>query len=339
MNRALDFFVIIFFTCAITTFFFLYDVSKTPDFYSYLNWYETSISGSLSNQWVYFKDPAFFVLSNISYDIGLGVNGVIFTLIFTSLFLKVFFVKKFYSGEIFFWVVILYMARLFIIHDFIQYRAGAAVGVSSLFTYFYIKGNKAKAFLLLCIALCIHLSALLMLLILPIKRYLLRHEKQNLLGPIIFLFTILICIVILDPFKPIIEQIMTIPVLQARLSPYLNGQYEVISAPIFNSYIAVKLISYVIFVCWLYKNQSTVTVEKYFFLYILFFISLTGLGLYWFFRINDALSIRFSDFFALYDLIFIASLLQVFNPSGRFIFRFFLTLIVILFAASTSKLL
>jgi len=132
---------------------------------------------------------------------------------------------------------------------------------------------------------------------------------------------------------------MTIPILQARISPYLNGQYEIISAPIFNSYIAVKLISYMIFIYWLYKNQSTVTVENYFLFYILFFISLTGLGLYWFFRINDALSIRFSDFFAFYDLLFIASLLQLFSLSGRFIFRFVLTLIVVVFIVSTSKLL
>ncbi|MDC6724906.1 hypothetical protein OEZ75_19545, partial [Leclercia adecarboxylata] len=72
--------------------------------------------------------------------------------------------------------------------------------------------------------------------------------------------------------------------------------------------------------------------------FFFFFSSLFGLTLYWFFRSNDSLAIRFSDFFSIFDLVFIVQLLYVFKPFGRLIYSGLLAIYVVVFLTSSLKL-
>lgn len=329
--------IFLFLFCTLVVFFSC-DFNEFPDYYSYLNWYELSISSTVNDNWVFVKDPGFYLLSVISNYFGFGVIGVIFSLFIISLSTKVFFCTKLLDRDVFLWVLLLYLSRLFIVHDLIQYRAGASIGLSALVVYFYLEKKKIKSFLFFCLAVSIHLSSLLTVLIVPIIWYLNRNIGKNLFRQMAMFIIILFLILVFDPYVNLLKLVAQFPIMHERIAPYLDGSYAVNNISILNGFVMIKFISYAIFFTWILKNNKTgLTIENYF-IYLCFFISIIGLFLFLCFRSNDSLSIRFSDFFAFYDIIFFALLLNVFDMLGKLIFRYYLLLVIIIFFISSLKL-
>ncbi|ENY9403083.1 EpsG family protein [Salmonella enterica] len=338
MNGVAKPIIIFLFACCTLVTFLSCNLNLFPDYYSYLNWYELSASTNMNNDWVFFKDPGFYLLSVISNNFGFGVIGVIFSLFIISLSSKIFFCIKLLNRETLFWVLLLYLSRLFIVHDLVQYRAGASIGLSALFLYFYLEKKKFKSFFFLCLALSIHLSSLLIVSIIPIVWYLNRNIGNNIFNQIIIISLLLSVILLFDPYINLLRLVAEFPMMHERIAPYLDGSYAVNNAPMFNSFVVIKIISYVIFFIWIYKNKKVgLTIENYL-IYLCFFLSIVGLFLFWCFRSNDSLSIRFSDFFAIYDIIFFALLLNVFDVFGKFIYRYYLLVVMIVFFISSFKL-
>nr|ACV67289.1 Wzy [Escherichia coli] len=318
--------------------FFLCSFEQFPDYYSYLNWYELSVSATLNNNWVFFKDPGFYLLSVISNNFDFGIIGAIFFLFIISLSCKIFFCIKLLDWEVLFWVLLLYLSRLFIIHDLVQYRAGASIGLSALFVYFYLEKKRIKSFFFLSLALSIHLSSLLMVSVIPIAWFLNRNVGGNIIRQIAILLLILSLSLFFDPYVNLLRLVSQFPLMHERIAPYLDGSYLVSNTSMFNSFVIIKIISYVIFFVWICKNKNVGLTNENYLIYLCFFISIVGLFLFWCFRSNDSLSIRFSDFFALYDIVFFALLLNVFDVFGKFIYRYCLLVVVIVFFISSMKL-
>ncbi|MBD1403462.1 EpsG family protein [Leclercia adecarboxylata] len=339
MKNTLKLYIILCFLFIAISVFISYDYKSSPDYFSYLNWYEVSTSYVKDgNSWVIAKDPAFYILSNLFDSIGLELQGVLLTLVLISLLTKSFALNKLLNNNAIFFVLLLYLARLFITHDLIQYRAGASVGLAFLAIVLYLDNSKIKSIIALILACLVHLSAMLVLIAIPINFYLKKRKRRDLFRLILIIFLFLVCTVIVNPYAVVIEMLMKISFFQARVAPYINGTYQTVETSILNSYVLIKILSYVIFTVWVYKNRGRELVGQYYNLYFFFFSSLFGLTLYWFFRSNDSLAIRFSDFFSIFDLVFIVQLLYVFKPFGRLIYSGLLAIYVVVFLTSSLKL-
>ncbi|MDC6721972.1 hypothetical protein OEZ75_04540, partial [Leclercia adecarboxylata] len=85
MKNTLKLYIILCFLFIAISVFISYDYKSSPDYFSYLNWYEVSTSYVKDgNSWVIAKDPAFYILSNLFDSIGLELQGVLLTLVSVS---------------------------------------------------------------------------------------------------------------------------------------------------------------------------------------------------------------------------------------------------------------
>ncbi|WP_432413957.1 EpsG family protein [Pantoea allii] len=318
--------------------FIIFDFANSPDFQSYLNWYESSVNLSYLDTWVLLKDPGFYFISNVSYFLSLGVLGVIFILFTISISTKMFVAYRFLNAEMFFWFGALYLSRLFIIHDLIQYRAGAAIGLCFLSFFFYLNSYRLRAGVVFLIAASIHLSAILILVVIPLHSFLRKRQSANLFNFIVITFILSFSIVLIDPYRLFMELMAKIPFLQERILPYIDGSYQTSAIPLFNTYVLIKISVFMFFLRWIYLNKNKELVRKNYLLYLSFFISYFSLLLGWFFRGNDSLAIRLSDFFCIYDILFFVLAMNVFAVSSKPLYRLFILISAAIFLYSSAKL-
>ncbi|MDF7790943.1 EpsG family protein [Pantoea ananatis] len=329
--------LIVYFLLSIAVF-ILFDFANSPDFQSYLNWYESSVNASYLNTWVLLKDPGYYFISNFSYYLSLGVLGVIFVLFTISISTKMFVAYRFLNAEMFFWFGVLYLSRLFIIHDLIQYRAGAAIGLCFLSFFFYLKAYRLRAGGIFLFAVSIHLSSILILVVIPLHSFLMKRQNANLFNFIIVAFILSFIVVLIDPYRFLMELMAKIPFLQERIAPYIDGSYQTSAIPLLNTYVLIKIIVFIFFLRWIYLNQDKELVRKNHLLYLSFFISYFSLVLGWFFRGNDSLAIRLSDFYCIYDILFFVLAMNVFTVSSKPLYRLFILISAIIFIYSSAKL-
>ncbi|WHT00169.1 MAG: hypothetical protein LZT29_03225 [Pantoea stewartii] len=329
--------LILYFLLAIAVFIF-FDFTDSPDFQSYLNWYESSINLSYLDTWVLLKDPGFYFLSNFSYFLSLGVLGVIFILFTISISTKMLVAYRFLNAEMFFWFGVLYLSRLFIIHDLIQYRAGAAIGLGFLSFFFYLNSYRLRAGMFFLIAASIHLSAILILVVIPLHSFLRKRQSANLFNFIVITFILSFCVVLIDPYRLFMGLMAKIPFLQERIAPYVDGSYQTSAIPLFNTYVLIKISIFIFFLRWIYLNQDKELVGNNYLLFLSFFISFFSLVLGWFFRGNDSLAIRLSDFYCIYDVLFFVLVLNVFAESSKPLYRLYILISAAIFLYSSAKL-
>ncbi|MFG0729877.1 EpsG family protein [Photobacterium damselae] len=280
----------------------IFDISSTYDYLNYSEWF-SNISNNLSNYYIY-KDPFFYLISKVVLFVDGGVNNVLLTLVLISIFCKLWFAYKL-PVNIFFIFLWLYFCRLFFIHDLIQFRIAVGTGFGLLFFINYIDDNKGRAFIFILLALSIHLSTLLYLIVVPLYKFV---NKNTISKKAIFLVvaSFFISIYLGGNNIGLIAIFKSIPILYSRMAPYIDGSYAYTTLSLVNGYLYIKITFYIMFVAMFIYNKKNI--DTYF--YLLFLISIVNTDLFLIFRWNDSIALRISDALSVFDLLFISFFLN-----------------------------
>jgi len=301
-------------TCAIFSVITLYGFEQTYDYNNYKNWFE--IVNSYYSPHFVFKDPFYFLLSIFYGGLGMPVYWVIATLVFLSLFTKLIFIYRF-SYSVFFLFVWLYFCRVFFIHDLIQFRIAAASGFGAIFISSLVSNNKKAAIGWLLLAISIHMSTILYFFIYSFFGI---SKKSSLTNKYFYVSLVFlpICLFLGADEQIFINVIGIIPIIGPRVIPYLNGTYAYETLSLINFYLFSKLFFYVFFVVLnSIKNKASINKDKLVLHYLSFFCSIFGTCLFLLFRWNDALALRFSDTFLVFDILFFSMFVIYFNARAK----------------------
>ncbi|WP_017023799.1 EpsG family protein, partial [Vibrio rumoiensis] len=315
-------------------FFLVRDVESSQDYLNYLNWFEDVIQTNDNVGFFRLKDPAFNLLSEVSHILGGGVFWVIFSLVSIAIFSKVIFLKRF-EHQIILTFILLYFCKFFFVFELTQFRAAASISTATLAFFLFIDKKYLKSYMCLLVALAIHMSALLILLCIPL--FLLIYKVKN-QGRIVFILLLFLLFAVVFPFN--FALLDNVPILGSRINPYINGEYPIQQLSLINSYLIVKSAFLFFYVIWFNckKNKRIITVN-YFYLHLFFYISYLSTFIFIVFRQNDVMALRVSEFFSLFDLLFFTLLVGVFNKESKLLFRLLLTLLCSVFLFSSIKLL
>ncbi|QWD25387.1 hypothetical protein G6686_01695 [Polynucleobacter paneuropaeus] len=131
------------------------DITMFYDAENYADYYHAVIIGNPVN-----AESSFIFISQVVDFLGLGLSGLFFAYAFFGFFLKI----AFYVFKLpkYIHLILLYLSSYFVVHDLVQIRIGAALGISLWAIYFIGKNNILRATTLFIIAVGIHLSALIL---------------------------------------------------------------------------------------------------------------------------------------------------------------------------------
>jgi hypothetical protein len=103
-------------------------------------------------------EKSFVYISRVMQFLGIGLSGVFFVYAFIGIFLKV----SFYLVKLpkYFYLVFLYLTSYFVVHDLVQIRVGAALGLSLWAIYFFGENKPWRSVVLFCMAIALHIGVL-----------------------------------------------------------------------------------------------------------------------------------------------------------------------------------
>lgn len=314
-------------------FFLVRDVETSQDYKNYLSWFISIANGGGGEGILSLKDPAFYMLSKLSVAFNGGVYFVIFSLVSIAIFSKAILLSRF-DVIIILTFTLLYICKFFFTLELTQFRAAAAIGLSLLSLMYYSERKVALSGFAIILALTVHLSAILILLALPII-YLSRKAKYQKL--ILLSMMLLLLMAIATPIK--LSFFVFIPLIGERLIPYLDSSYQVYELSLLNSYLFIKIIMYLMYVAWFFlKRDSKVINSDRNNLQLFFYLSCLGTFFFIAFRLNDAIALRLSEFYSVFDLLFFAFLSKVFSKEAKLYFRYLLLLLSSAFLYSSLNL-
>lgn len=327
------FVLLLYISLSFLLFFFVRDVENSQDYDNYLSWYFSSIKESSTGSVLSIKDPAFYFFSNFSALFDGGVYFVIIIFVSISIFSKVFLIAKF-DTAIIATFSLLYFCKFFFTLELTQFRAAAAIGLSLVSLSFYMDRKFFSSFFILLISLCFHLSAFLIVLTIPIL-FLVKKDKYE--KTIVLLFVFLMLLGIMFPMD--LSFFVFLPVIGERLVPYFDASYKVVALSLLNSYLLIKITLYTLYVLWFYiwRDEKVKSMNRYY-LQLFFCFSCLGTFFFIFFRLNDSIALRLSEFFSVFDLLFFAFLSKVFSKESKVYFRFFLLFLSCAFLYSSMNL-
>ncbi len=291
------------------------------DYMNYLGWFNGIAAGDLSvTDWL--KDPAFVVVSYLLASIGFGYVGVTLIYAAVSVNAKLYF-SRFVSGgrwlTLFFYLVV---CRSFIRQEMTQTRASVAIVLMSISIYLASKEEKRKAILLYCFALIFHLSVLLGL---PIFLLTLRGFKVRSRLWLALLLPIALVL------KFALQNILQLLADFSRVSPYLNGGYDVEQVKVFTAYFVIRVAAllFVVIVYWgrLSPEQRLATL-------------CTTVGLFFLLALsaNDALALRSADVFGLFELVVFMIPMQFIRGHLRLVYAVFIICLGVGFFSASLEL-
>lgn len=129
------------------------DATMFYDAENYADYFNEIIIGNPVN-----VEGSFIYIAQLVDFLGLGLSGLFFFYAFFGIFLKI----AFYIFKLpkYVHLILLYFSSYFVVHDLVQIRIGAALGISLWAIYFIGKNYISRAIVLFIIAVGIHLSAL-----------------------------------------------------------------------------------------------------------------------------------------------------------------------------------
>lgn len=314
-------------------FFLVRDVETSQDYHNYAAWYEAAIYYNLLDNFLLLKDPSFVLLSNISSFFNGGVYVVIFTLVSISIISKAFLLTRF-ENSIIVTFCFLYLCKFFFTLELTQFRSAAAIGLAILSLVFYIEKRWMLSMFILLFALTIHLSAMLILLSIPIA-FLVKQVKYEQIIVLSFMF--LLFLGVLFPID--LNSFVFLDFIGKRINPYLDNSYNVTSLSLINFYFLIKVTLLSVFCAWFFLTRTR-SIQEYnaYFLQLFFYLSCLGTLLFVVFRLNDAIALRLSEFYSVFDLLFLSFLSKSIANEWVGIYRFFLLLLCGIFLYSSFRL-
>lgn len=306
----------------------LFQSDYSRDFSSYISWFNSIINDNQSDS-VRLKDPAFYIISSIAIFFGFGVLFV--SAIFSIISLKIKFKFFYFFSTSVGWCLYLYISRFFFTHEFTQFRVAAAIALSSIGVYFFIK-RPVFAYLLILLSMTFHLASGIMFFCLPIISLLKRGYLYSARLPLLL---IIIGGVMLF-FNPIaiMFAFKSTGYLWSRISPYIDGGYLISEINVLNSYFLYKSVVLIFYLYLVYKNKICNVLD-----YVALYLSILGWLGYIAFRSIDAIGIRFSELFSLFDIVLFVNLLNYLNFRSKVVYKIFLVLLGSLFYFSSTKIL
>lgn len=150
------------------------DTGMFADADNYVEYFSAAVSDEVVN-----AEPSFVFIAKLINLTGSDVRGLFFVYLFLGFFLKsAFFLLKM-PGHL--KISLIYFTSYFVVHDLVQIRIGAALGVA-LWAVFLLDRRKLWASIFLwMISFALHFSTLLLALI-SISLYLLRDNKVVVFG-------------------------------------------------------------------------------------------------------------------------------------------------------------
>lgn len=315
-------------------FFVIRDVENSQDYLNYLDWFEDIIQTNQHVDFLQLKDPAFNFLSEVSHMFGGGVFSVVLSLVSIAIISKIMFLIRF-DTRIILAFIPLYFCKLFFIFELTQFRAAASISTATLAFFLFIDNKYFKSILCLLVALAIHMSALLIILGIPLFFLVSKVKNQE---KLVSIFLLIIFFSIIFPFD--FSLLTNIPVVGSRITPYINGEYKAENLSLINFYLLIKLSFLFFYAVWFcFKKVKGIKDNRDFYLHLFFYMSCLSTILFLVFRQNDAIALRLSEFFSVFDLLFFSFLVVVFNKESKVIFRLMLFFLCCVFLFSSIKLL
>lgn len=149
------------------------DTGMFADAENYSEYFNAIVSGYNVN-----AEPSFIFIANLINSVNLDVRGLFFVYLLLGVFLKgSYFILKMPRHL---HIALLYFTNYFIVHDLVQIRIGAALGVALWAVYLLGERKILASLLLWIVAFSLHFSTLL-LAIISLLLYIIESNKRKLL--------------------------------------------------------------------------------------------------------------------------------------------------------------
>ncbi len=316
---------------------FIFGPDYSPDYDMFNDWYQRSALENFGQSWVSLKDPAFYFMSRFFNWLGLTYDymNLFFCFISTSAMMTL--MRKKDIGKYIFVILLIYYSRFYYVHDFTQVRFSVAIILSTM-GYFYLAERKyIKAIVLIAIAITFHMSAAFS--IIPILCFLLPKKNIWMKATLLSLLSFIVLSSIVNP-DSIINVFQSIPIVYNRLLPYFNGSYTVQETRIITTYFAFKFII-LLWVTFILLSKNKSWKKEYLNLVYTIYVSIM---LSIAFRSNDAIALRFVEYFSIFDIIFMFESFTFINENSsrarlsKSVFCFGVTILSIIWILSSIKL-
>ncbi len=288
------------------------------DSLEYVAWFNQVASGNLTAlDWI--KDPAFVLILHLTAFFSTSYVVAQLTIVVAILLSQYFFALKISTGRWLPLLLYLIFCRFFIVQEMTQIRAGVAIPLMSLSILLASESKNRAACLCFIVATCFHLSALIGLPIFILTIAGIRFASRMwifMLAPIGIIGSFL-----LRPLWELLEQF-------SRTIDYLNGTQNAGDLRLLSLYFIARVIviSFVLLFLWR-KSSST---DK-----VIAFCSAFGLFIEVVLSSNDALALRGSEIFGLFDMAMFAIPLSHLKQESLALYALFIIILgAILFSSS-----
>ncbi len=290
------------------------------DYPSYLNWFSTIRSGSLSVS-DFAKDPAFVAISAFVVFLH-GTYAMVATL-FAALALFFKWKVGIVANDLRLLPLFLYLefCRFFLVQDLTTIRAGVAIPLVTLSVLAALRNRRVLSFGLLLAALSFHASAALAIPILCVALFGGIKSRKA------FLYLAIGATILFILLKGILANLSDL----ARLADYLNGNYNVSGISLLSVYFLFRLIMGAIIIIHLWHRISSE--DKF-----IVFSSVVGLALQIILSSNETLALRSSEVFGIFDVLMFLIPLKVIRAETRLMYSCVLVVLGVLFFHSGTKI-
>ncbi len=275
------------------------DVHDTPDAINYEEMFygTNAITGLLT-------EPSFLIISGILRSLGFTVSALFTVYAIIAINIRGRFIYRMSPLPIL--TLFIFISYLYILHDLIQIRAGAALAFGIGALYYYSNGRKRMALAMIGIATMFHYSAILLCLIFLFSNKPLTLKWKLLLYSIVP-FGLILCILKLN-------LISFIPSFAGgeRLEVYndLAEKGQMDEASLINPILWIKILVYIT-ALWFYDFLKDMNQ------YLSLFIKIMGLSVLIELTLlftNAVLAYRLSELFAIVEPFIITSFVYLFRP-------------------------
>lgn len=257
-------------------------------------------------------EESFKYISFLMSLMGFGINGVLTIYAFLGFFIKIYFYK--YKVDKSYVLILLYITSYFFIHDLVQIRVGAALGVSLYAIYLQNKNQIVKSIILFFIAFLLHYSIILLAITSVIFYYIKNLNLIIKITSIFFYVSIILFLTILlnsDVLIVIIENIINaLAEFNHKINYYNNIENKVTNFRIFFTFILAALSFY-------YLKYR---VEKNYLIDFASFITIFSFMLTVVFKDYSVIASRLADIFLFFYPFVIIGYYKINILFGRFIF-------------------
>ncbi|ARU93084.1 EpsG family protein [Tatumella citrea] len=309
----------------------------SPDYDMFEDWYGRSKLEVFGESWVSLKDPAFYFMSRFFNWLGLSYDYMNFFFCLISISSLMFLLRSEKFRRYIFVILLVYYSRFYFVHDFTQVRFSVAIILSTIGYFLFSEDKYIKAFLLIIVAALFHISAVFC--VIPLLCRLLPRKSLSMKIILVLLLSFIFLGLLVNP-DVIINFFQSIPIVYNRLLPYLNGAYGVKATRIITTYFMLKFVILILVSTVLIVRKKDWEKEYIYLVYTVCISIILSVA----FRSNDAIALRFVEYFAIFDILFFIESFYFLNKNylykkiGMDVFGFGTILLSIIWVLSSIKL-